>query len=413
MQSSISLKAGRLPGGSIISKVCFLSSAQYSTPLDETSEKKFHALAAEHDVLVVSFSTSVRPRAFTQHARFYLLPWVPVAILRYLLLLVAGPWVALWCLLRHDASILVAQSPYEGVPAGWAKLGARLLGKRVRLVVESHGDFEVSVFLQRRVFSRRLYHFLMNLAIRSSLGRADLLRAVSKATSRQLRQWSPELRIVEFPAWTDIEVFLEAHYDPDEGNQRILFVGVLFPRKGVHHLVSAFSIIAQDCPAAELVIVGREENVAYVAKLKDKVARLGLNDRVKFVGEMSQRSLANWMSQSLVLVLPSLSEGFGRVVIEAMAAGTSVIGSMVDGIPELIRDKETGFLVPPEDVDALGDRLHWVLTHPKESKDMGRCAREFVRNFFSTDAYLRGYAEVFEAAQSTVLSEPKKDNAEV
>lgn len=381
--------------------VCFLSSVRYTTPLDETEDKKFEALARGQTIRVIGFAAGLRPRRFERHARFYLLPRLPIGFLRYLTLLFAGAWLALWCIFRQQSSILVAQSPYEGVAAAWAKTCARLMGRRVALVVESHGDFEVSVFLQRRVFFPRLYRSLMRLAAGYALARADVLRAVSKATSRQLRKWAPQPRIFEFPAWTDIGVFLDANGETvDSRAQRVLFAGLLFRRKGVHHLVSAFAQIAPQFPRAELVIVGREENKAYVKELKREVARLGLVERVEFVGEVPQQELAGWMHRSLVFVLPSLSEGLGRVVVEAMATGTPVIGSRVDGIPDLIQDGKTGFLVPPEDVSALSNRLRSVLNHPDETRQMGRAARSFAEEYFSTEAYLRSYGELFEAAQS-------------
>ncbi len=131
--------------------VCFLGGARYSQPLDATSEKKFRSLAALGQMFVIGFSTDAKPRHFTEHASFYLLPCLPVPLLRYLLMFTGGPILAMWCILRHDVRVLVAQSPYEGFAAAWAKLLARFFGRRVALVVESHGDFEVSLFLQRRV----------------------------------------------------------------------------------------------------------------------------------------------------------------------------------------------------------------------------------------------------------------------
>ena len=381
--------------------VCFVSSVKYSVPLDETSHKKFEALSDRREVRVIGFAAGLRPRVFEQHARFYLLPWLPSGVLRYLTLLVAGPWLALWCIFRHQCCVLIAQSPYEGVAAAWAKACAGLFRRRVALVVESHGDFVVSVFLQRRVLSRRLYRFLMQRAAGYALGQADLLRAVSKATSRQLRKWAPQPRILEFPAWTDIDAFLNTNgKKADSERPRILFAGLLFQLKGVHYLVRAFAPLVSEFPDTQLVLVGREGNKAYVKELKREVARLGLSQNVEFVGEVSQRELARRMQESVVFVLPSISEGLGRVIVEAMATGTPVIGSRIGGIPDLIQEGKTGFLFPPEDVFALSERLRWVLTHPEENRELGRAARSFAEGYFSTEAFLRSYAELFDAARS-------------
>jgi len=133
--------------------------------------------------------------------------------------------------------------------------------------------------------------------------------------------------------------------------------------------------------------------------LKEQVGRFGLDGRVQFVGEIPQAELAAWMQRACVFVLPSISEGLGRVVVEAMATSTPPIGSNVGGIPEMIEDDATGFLVQPGDELMLAERLHWIFEHPDEACEMGRRARVFAERFFSTESYVRGYKQVFEAAQ--------------
>jgi glycosyltransferase involved in cell wall biosynthesis len=267
-------------------------------------------------------------------------------------------------------------------------------------VVESHGDFEAGIFLQRRVVSRRLYRFFMRRAARFALARADALRAISRATSSQLRRWAPEPPLREFMAWTALDVFLAASDDDKDDKHRtvVLFAGLLYRLKGVHDLLAAFAEIAAEYPSTELVLAGRAENRSYVSELEQEIARLSLGHRVHFLGEIPQGELAKWMRRSAVLILPSHSEGLGRVLVEAMAAGTPVIGTRVDGIPEIVRDGETGWLVPPADVDALSERLRWVLSHTRESREVARRARETVRELFSEAAYVENYRDLFRTA---------------
>ena len=85
------------------------------------------------------------------------------------------------------------------------------------------------------------------------------------------------------------------------------------------------------------------------------------------------------MRRACVFVLPSMSEGLGRVVVEAMATGTPVIGSQVGGIPEMVEDGVTGFLVQPGDETMLAERLRWILEHPDEAWEMGRRAHAFAK----------------------------------
>jgi glycosyltransferase involved in cell wall biosynthesis len=207
---------------------------------------------------------------------------------------------------------------------------------------------------------------------------------------------------VQFPAWTDMEVFLQA--DGGENNrsreQEILYTGVLIPRKGVHSLIEAFARVAEDFAAARLVIVGDDANKAYATELKNLVAKHALGERVRFLPPMAQAELARRMSRARAFVLPSFSEGLGRVVFEAMASATPVVGSRVGGIPDMVEDGVTGFLVPPGDDEMLAAKLRWLLEHPAEAKVMGERARAAAERLFSTEAYLRGYQQLFATARA-------------
>jgi glycosyltransferase involved in cell wall biosynthesis len=385
-------------------KVAFLGGARYSQPLDMTSEKKWRLLSVLGEMFVIGFSQDLRPRKFTQHAHFYLLPKFPLPILRYLVMFTASSILAFWLILRHGVRVLVAQSPYEGFAAAVVKVLARLVRRQTVLIVENHGDFEIALFLQRKVRLPGLYRWLMHRTASFALRHADLLRAVSGSTRRQLEAWVPGKTLVQFPTWTDIEVFLDAGDRNGPREPVILYAGVLIPRKGVHHLIRAFAKVAPKFPEVRLEIVGRNENPDYAKELSREVVRLGLDGRVSFVGEVSQVELAKRMRRACVFVLPSYSEGLPRVVFEAMATGVPVIATAVSGIPEVIQDKVTGFLVPPGDEEALAERLCWVLKHPQEAEAIGRRAREFARSFFSPGAYLAGYKRLFEMAQEVLKS---------
>ena len=187
-----------------------------------------------------------------------------------------------------------------------------------------------------------------------------------------------------------------------EGLPLILYAGVLIPRKGVLHLVNAFATLATDFPQARLRCIGRPDDPEYAMLLHQQIAELGLTARIEFLSEVTQQELAQWMAQALVFVLPSLSEGLGRVVIEAMAAGTPVIGSAVGGIPDLIQVGQNGWLVPPADERALAQQLRGALENPAQTRQMGAQAAHFARQFFSEAGYVAGYAKLLAAATARV-----------
>ena len=317
-------------------KCCWIGGARYSCPLDETSAKKFRALKRIGENFVIGFSTHFRARRFTEHAHFFLLPQSRFPVLRYLTFFLLSPIVILWLVKRHGVNVLVAQSPYEGFAAASAKIISFILfKKKVALIVESHGDFEHFLFLQRKIVLSSLYRTIMKTMTRFTLRNADALRAISNATRKQLETCSPGKPIVQFPTWTDIGVFLKAgeRKRNDRPTQTILFVGHLVPGKGVHVLLKSFARVADEFEAAKLVLIGQPENRHYLRTLMMST-RSHLAERIRFLGQLPQSQVAHHMVEASVLVIPSLSEGLGRVIFEAMACGTPVIGSQVGGIPE-------------------------------------------------------------------------------
>lgn len=375
--------------------VCWISSARYSQPLDRANARKWELMAQlrDYDIHVIGFSASLRPLAFCEQAAFYLLPQPPSSILRYLMFFALAPVLLLALVLRHDCQILVAQSPFEGAIAALVKGLSPLFGKRLKLVIENHNNFEEDLFLQRKIPCRRVYRALMLGLARYAFRRGDALRVISTTTSERARHYAPALPQVRFMTWSDTEVFRAAGRKiPLVEADDLAYAGVLIPRKGVDLLLEAFARL--DHPRAELHLLGHPENADYANALKKRAQELGIADRVRFHGAVSQEDLAMYIGRARALVLPSLSEGLGRVVVEAMLTGTPVIGSRVGGIPDLIQEGENGFLVESGNVDALSRALEKI--YAADIEQLGHGARAFAQQFFSPEKYLDGYRRLFE-----------------
>jgi glycosyltransferase involved in cell wall biosynthesis len=382
--------------------VCWIGNPRYSQPLNPTDDKKWGLLAGLGvRMFVVGFAAGMQPRRFTQHARFILLPELPVSILRYLEMFVVAPFILLWLIMRHNISVIVAGSPFEGSIGALAKNVARLFGKQVALVVESHGDFEVAVLEQRQVSFRGVYRWLMHKAASYAFRHADVLRAVSNSTREQVNHWIPNKSVIQFMTWTDVSAFRDRPREiPVSEARDIVHAGALIPRKGVHTLLEAFAQVAPEVPDAHLWIVGKPENAAYTTQLHAQTETLGLQNRVTFVGGVGQKELAKYMARGRAMVLASLSEGLPRVVVEGMMSGLVVIASRVSGIPEVIEDGVTGYLIPPEQPDVLADTLRRMYTNT-DVETMTQKARTFAEQFFSENAYVDGYSRLLSAAIDT------------
>lgn len=162
----------------------------------------------------------------------------------------------------------------------------------------------------------------------------------------------------------------------DQNEAVIGFVGWLLPIKGPDYLLKAMDYVWQGHPEASLVLVGKGD---MDVDLRAEAQRKNTNGKVKFLGW--REDIAEIMPLFDMLVLPSLNEGMGRVLVEAMAAGKPVVASRVGGIPDLVRNDETGYLVPPADEKALAGGIKKLLDDPAKAKQMGQRGKEYCHQF--------------------------------
>ena len=127
-----------------------------------------------------------------------------------------------------------------------------------------------------------------------------------------------------------------------------------------------------------------------------RAAELGIADRVHFRGKIPHDEVAWWMAAGDVFVLPSLSEGLPTVVCEAMACGRPVVATAVDGTPEIVRDGETGILVPPREPRPLADALARVLDDPELAARMRSRAFQISAETYTWDANAAAYISIYE-----------------
>ena len=175
----------------------------------------------------------------------------------------------------------------------------------------------------------------------------------------------------------------------DPGGQLIGFAGWLLPIKGLEHLVNAMPAVLQQHPAATLVLIGKGD---LEQALRQQAERMGLDRRVRFLGWRDD--VADIMPLLDVFVLPSLNEGMGRVLVEAMAAGRPVVASRVGGIPDLVRHGETGLLVAPRDEIGLAESISLLLNTPSMAERMGAMGRLRCREF-SLAAMIAGLDDLY------------------
>lgn len=154
--------------------------------------------------------------------------------------------------------------------------------------------------------------------------------------------------------------------------QHVLFVGRLAAVKGVPLLLEAFARVRAQYPQARLTLVGDGPDRA---ALQSRAMALGLEDVTEFAGYRTQEEVAALLQKADMLVLPSFAEGLPVVLMEALASRIPVIATPVAGVSELVRDDETGLLVPPGDIDALAEALDRLFGHPELCRRLGEAGR--------------------------------------
>jgi glycosyltransferase involved in cell wall biosynthesis len=180
--------------------------------------------------------------------------------------------------------------------------------------------------------------------------------------------------------------------------QIILSAGRLSPEKGFGVLVEAATTICRDHPAAGVVIFGEG---ALRGDLERRIAELGLCGRVVLAG--FRTDLDSLMSAADVVVLPSFTEGLPNVALEASAAGVPVVATAVGGTPEVIADRETGFLVPPGSPGAIAGRVSDLLRDPSLAKRLGAAGRERMQSVFTFDAQAALYLKLLRSLRFTPI----------
>jgi glycosyltransferase involved in cell wall biosynthesis len=210
-----------------------------------------------------------------------------------------------------------------------------------------------------------------------ALRRADAVRTVSPYTTELVREIGLDPADV-FPAFMDLEPFL-GRPEPLPERPQALFVGVLELYKNVDGLAEAWRLAAPQVEGARLRIVGSGTQTDVVQRL------LGdLPEQTSWTNRLESREVAVALDGATALVLPSRSEGMGRVVVEALCRGRPVVATRVGGIPDLVRDGVNGILVEPGDTTALADALVRVLGDRELAERLASGARESAEPWLAT-----------------------------
>jgi len=294
-------------------------------------------------------------RSLRRRFRLYCVRWTPTN--RF-------GWTILPCLVirllraavRHKARILVAQYAFpDGIVAA---IVARLL-RRPYFVQVVGSDI--------RLLSRGVKLALTSWVLTNATG----VICVSKDLERRTKMIGAR-RTQVIPTPVDLSIFVK---ECDVYRQsRLVTVANLVPLKAIDVLIKALSKI----PRTELIVIGEGPERERLERLSKE---LGLEGYVRFTGFISQEEVAKYLQSSSIFVLPSLTEGVPRSILEAMACGMFIIATRVGGIPDVVTEGRNGFLIEPSDVHALYEAIRRALKSPELVRSIGEENRRSVGKY--------------------------------
>jgi glycosyltransferase involved in cell wall biosynthesis len=236
--------------------------------------------------------------------------------------------------------------------------------------------------------------------LRSIARRSDAVTAISTYTAGLVRRLAPgvEVEVIPFGAAVEPAPATSRGDAPSPGPFPVLFVGRLVERKGVDVLLRAAARLRAAGRDFRIRIVGEGPESGRLHALADE---LGIADRVAWEGFIPAVQLERAFASAGVFVLPAIVdrkgdvEGLGVVLIEALLGGTPVVASRAGGIPDIVTDGETGWLVPPGDDEALTTALSEAMDRPDEARRRMEAGRRHVTERFSWDSVVSRLERVY------------------
>jgi L-malate glycosyltransferase len=341
-----------------------------------------------HEVHFITYAHPFRLPRFMERVYFH-----EVEVARYPLFEYAPYSLALAAMmhevtLREGLDLLHVHYAIPHATSAW--IAKEMLGSqhRLRIITTLHGT-DITLVGQERSFGE---------ITRFSIAKSDGLTAVSgylrDETVRHFGVAEDDIEVI--PNFVDPTIYSRAASPCARdallrpGEKLVMHISNFRPVKRVRDVVRIFHRLQRDIPA-RLVFVGDgpdRPEAAYEAE------SLGIGDRVVFLGK--QDSVAELLACADLFLLPSESESFGLVALEAMAAGVPVIASNAGGIPEVVVDGDTGYLAPVGAVEAMADAGASVLGNPEEWRRMSEAARTRAVEGFGVDRVVPQYEHFYE-----------------
>ena len=371
--------------------VLFIAPTTYQLPLSENLKKKFITLSEVCNVSVLAFANNKTVLNET-YGNFYLNKKISNRFINYFRIIQISIFTTYKIVKKEKIDIVCFQDP---VSSFFSILFLKARGVDVKIIVETHGDFIETLSLEKNLLLPRLYKKLFYIMAKYSIGKSNIIRAVSSSTEKQVLDIDSSKSIVRFPAWVDFKDFKNVEpgsFSKDKFN--ILFIGSVTDRKKPHMIIEAIQIINDE--SYHLSIVGPTPNEKYFLELKDVIDKSGLQNQVSFTGVVDRDSVKEYYSTSNLMILPSISEGLARVIFESQVASCPVLVTDAPGMGDIVIDGQTGYVFESNNIDSLIAKIVYIKNNYEEASLIAKNAKEFILSNFSEDNFKFSFKKLFD-----------------
>ncbi len=257
----------------------------------------------------------------------------------------------------------------------YGRLAALLSGVPVK-IISLHDNYRKDLRLERRIVNKIL------------LKATDKIVAVSESIRKDIIKYDgiDSSKILVIPNGIDTERFnpegnfadIRKGFSIKESDIVLGFIGRVVPAKGLEYLIDALPFLKKEFKNIKLLITGEGSTME---RLKKKAKENNVHDSIIFTGK--RRDIPDILSCTDIFVMPSVAEGLPNALLEAMAMGKPIVATEVGGIPEVIKNRHSGFLVPPRNPEALATAIKDLISNEQLAAKMGQAARHIVLDNFS------------------------------
>lgn len=373
-----------------MNNVLFVSPTVYSNPISKDIQKKFQSLSKVCNPIVFAFSEK-KSSSFVEGVGTIFNKKNKNRFLNYLKIIFLFLFRIPKIVKDQNIEIVCLQDPITGF---FAVLSLKIRKFPVKIIVETHGDFIDTIGLEKNLLLPKFYISIFTLFAKYSINNADSIRSISEFTEKQVKEFGYSGLFVRFPAWINIDTYLNADENRSyKDTFKIIFVGSVTDRKNPDLIVKALEPIDKNL---SLEIIGSTPNSKYLEKLQNSIINSKHSERIKMTPFIDSQELISKYSTANLFILPSKSEGLGRVIIEAQSTACPVLISSDTGMTDLVIENETGFIFENNNEIDLTEKLKFIIENYEHATQTGVNARLFVKENFSTENFEFGYKKLFD-----------------